>query len=163
MRAPLLSLAASLTCLSLVASACGGSDSEPLDETSIVIGQVEDICDDWRSTLDERGDFPVDEFDAENPLPEDLRLVGDYFVSGEPAADEAIAALRHLSPPYSLAAALETFVSALESRLESAKLQARAAQAGDVSAFTATLPEASTAGVEGERTAQDLGTPDCAF
>jgi hypothetical protein len=105
----------------------------------------------------------VDDFDPENPLPADLRVVGDYFAAGAPAGDQAIAELRHLSPPHSLGAALETFVSALERRLENAETQANAAQAGDVDAFTATLAGASSAGLEVQRTAEDLGTPACAF
>lgn len=163
MRARLLTLIAGATCLVLVASACGGGGTEGSGDASPLMGQIEDICDDWRATLDERGDFPVDGFDPENPLPADLRLVGDYFASGNPAADEAIAELRHLSPPSSLAAALETFVSALERRLERAKVQATAAQAGDVEAFTATLAGASSAGLEVRKRASDLGAPGCAF
>lgn len=163
MRTRLLTLVAGAACLTLVASACGGDDSEASSDASPVLGQVEAICDDWRATLDQRGDFPVDGFDPEHPLPGDLRVVGEYFASGTPAAAEAIAALRHLSPHYSLAASFETFVSALEQRLQSAKAQASAAQAGDAKAFTATLASASASGLEVQTTAVDLGVPECAF
>ena len=132
-------------CLTLGASACGGGDSESVDSSAALIGQIDGICDNWRQTVDERGPFPVESFDPEDPSPGDLPAVGNYFATGHPAAEETIAELRHLSPPSSLAADVDALVSAVERQLESGKTQA------------ASLQE------DLEEAADELGTPGCAF
>jgi hypothetical protein len=123
-----------------------------------VIEQIEAICDDWKETLDERGEFPVDGFDPENPAPDDLPAVGDYFASGHSAADSGIAELRELSPPRDVEADFEALVSALERQLESAKAQASAA-----AAFTATLDDAPSSQEAVKEAADELGAQSCSF
>lgn len=163
MRARAWSFAVIAVCLTLGASACGGDGSESVDASAALIGQIDGICDDWRERVDERGPFPVESFDPEDPSPGDLPAVGDYFAAGHPAAEETIAELRHLSPPSSLAADVETLVSAVERQLENGKTQASAARIGDVAAFTATLEEAVSSQEDLEEAADELGTPGCAF
>jgi hypothetical protein len=158
-RALTLSLVS--VCLAIGAGACG--DDEPSDDTAATVEQVEEICTDWKATLDERGDFPVDDFDPENPSPDDLPAVGEYFASGEPAAEEAIAELRALSPPAEIEADVDALVSALDQQLEGAKTQASAAQAGDVAAFTATLDGVGASQEAVKEAADQLGTPSCSF
>ena len=147
------------------ASACGGDDSdESTDASAAVVEQIEGICTAWKETLDERGDFPVDDFDPENPSPTELRAVGAYFASGHPATDEMIAELRELSPPAEFGDQVESLVSALEAELESAQEQTRAAQAGDVEAFVATLDDAASSQEVVEDAADELsGGESCAF
>jgi hypothetical protein len=164
MRTRALCCAVAAICLTVGVSACGGDDSGDSSDTSVsVIEQVEAICDDWKETLDERGEFPVDGFDPENPAPDDLPAVGDYFASGHSAADSGIAELRELSPPGDVEADLEALVSALERQLESAKAQASAAQAGDAAAFTATLDDASSSQEAVKEAADELGAQSCSF
>jgi hypothetical protein len=86
----------------------------------------------------------VEGFDPENPSPEDLPEVGNFFASGESAAEDAIDQLRELSPPADIEAKVDALVMALEQQLENAKAQASAARAGAVGAFTATLDDASS-------------------
>jgi hypothetical protein len=148
-------------CLAIGAGACG--DDESSDDTAATVEQVEEICTGWKATLDERGDFPVDDFDPENPSPDDLPAVGEYFASGEPAAEEAIAELRALSPPAEIEADVDALASALEQQLEGAKTQASAAQAGDVAAFTATLDGVGASQEAVKEAADQLGTPSCSF
>ena len=150
--------------LALGASACGGDDSDASSDASAdVVEQIEEICTDWRETLDERGGFPVDGFDPANPSPEDLPTVGEYFASGHPAAEDAIAKLRQLSPPADVEARIEALVSAVEQQLESAKNQASAALVADVAAYQATLDEAASS-LEAVQDASDqLGAQSCAF
>ena len=147
------------------ASACGGDDSDgSTDASAGVIEQIEGICAVWKDTLDERGDFPVADFDPENPSPTDLQAVGAYFASGHPATEAMIAELRELSPPADIENEVESLVSALEAELESAQKQTRAAQAGDVEAFVATLDDAASSQEVVEETADELsGGEGCAF
>ena len=164
MRVRALSVAVASLCLALGASACGGDDSsDSSDASAAVVAQIDAICADWKDTLDERGDFPVKDFDPESPAPEDLPAVGNYFASGEAAADGAIAEIRGLSPPADIAAEVDALVAALERQLKSAKAQAVAARASDVAAFTATLQDASSSQVAVQQAADDLGTEGCAF
>ena len=73
MRVRALSVAVATLCLALGASACGGDDSaDSSDASAAVIAQIDEICADWKSALDERGAFPVEDFDPESPSPEDL-------------------------------------------------------------------------------------------
>jgi len=154
--------AASLT---VGASACGGDDSEgSSDASAAVIEQIEGICSDWKNTLDERGDFPVEGFDPEDPSPTDLPAVGNYFASGNRATEEAIAKLRELSPPADIDDEVESLVAALEAELESAQVQTSGAQAGDVEAFIATLDDAASSQEAVEEAADELGGGEsCAF
>jgi len=63
-------------------SACGGNDSdESVHGSAAAIDPVHEICTDLREAIDERGDFPVDDFDPENPAPQDLPAVGEYFAA----------------------------------------------------------------------------------
>jgi hypothetical protein len=163
MRARVWSFTVIAVCLTLGATACGGGDAESRDASAALLGQIDGICDDWRETVDERGPFPVESFDPEDRSPGDLPTVGDYFAAGHPAAEQTIAELRHLSPPSSLAADVETLVSAVERQLENGETQASAARIGDVAAFTATLDEAMSSQADLKEAADELGTPGCAF
>ena len=165
MRASVLSIAAiAAVLLTLGASACGSDDDEPSDASAAVIEQIDEICSDWKNTLDERGDFPVEDFDPESPSPDDLPAVGEYFATGQPAQEEAIAQLRNLSPSADIADEVESLVSALEAELESAKGQTSAALAGDVEAFVATLDDAGTSQEVVKDAADELGgVESCAF
>jgi hypothetical protein len=162
MRVRALSVTVVVLCLTIGASACGGDDSGgSTDASAAVIAQIDEICADWKDALDERGDFPVEDFDPESPAPEDLPPVGNYFASGEAAADDAIAEIRGLSPPADFAAEVDALVAAFERQLNSAKAQAVAARASDVAAFTATLEDASSSLQAVKEAADDLGTEGC--
>lgn len=162
MRVRALSVTVVVLCLAIGASACGDDDSGgSTDASAAVIAQIDEICADWKDALDERGDFPVEDFDPESPAPEDLPPVGNYFASGEAAADDAIAEIRGLSPPADIAAEVDALVAALERQLKSAKAQAVAARASDVAAFTATLEDASSSLEAVKEAADDLGTEGC--
>ena len=162
MRTRFLTLTLMGFCLAIGASACGGDD-EPSEATAATVEQVNGICADWKATLDERGGFPVEHFDPENPSPDLLPAVGEYFASGEPAAEEAIAELGALLPPAEVEADVDALVSALEQQLENAKTQASAAKTRDVAGFTATLDGASTSMEAVKEAADELGTPSCSF
>jgi hypothetical protein len=165
MRVRAVSITVAVVCLAFGASACGGDDdsSEAGDASAAVIEQIDGICAEWKDALDERGDFPVEGFDPENPSPEDLPEVGNFFASGESAAEDAIDQLRELSPPADIEAKVDALVMALEQQLENAKAQASAARAGAVGAFTATLDDASSSLEAVQEAADDLGTEGCAF
>ena len=120
MRTPILSVMLVAVSLALELAHVATAD-ESSDASAAVIEQIDASCSDWKAALDERGAFPVEEFDPENPGIEDLRAVGDYFASGQPAQEKAIAELRALSPPADVADEVESLVSALESELESAR------------------------------------------
>ncbi len=67
--------------LAIAASACGGNDSDESGHGSAAaIDPVQESCTDLREAIDERGDFPVDDFDPEDPAPQDLP-VGEYFAA----------------------------------------------------------------------------------
>ena len=73
MRVRALSVTVVVLCLAIGASACGDDDSGgSTDASAAVIAQIDEICADWKDALDERGDFPVEDFDPESPAPEDL-------------------------------------------------------------------------------------------
>jgi len=166
MRTRILSVTAGAVFLALGAIACGGgNDSDgSSDASAAIIERIQGICSDWKTTFDERGGFPVEGFDPENPSPEELRAVGDYFASGQPAHEKAVADLRELSPPADIETKVESLVSALEAELASAKVQTRAAQAGEVEAFVATLDDAASAQKVVEKAADELGGGEsCAF
>jgi hypothetical protein len=164
MWARVLSGAVAVVCLALAATACGRDGSgESSDGSAAVIEQIDRICADWKDAVDERGDFPLEDFDAENPSADDLPAVGEYFASGESAAEEAIADVRELSAPADVEAEVDALVTALEQQLESAKVQAAAARGSDVAAFTATLEDASSSQEDVQDAADDLGAEGCAF
>jgi hypothetical protein len=151
-----------LALLILAASACGGDDAEELSPASAAaIEQIEAICADWHATLDRRGDFPVSNFDPENPAPDDLRTVGAYFAAGHPAGDAAIASIDGLTVPDEIEPRVEALVMALARQQEGSKAQARAAQAGDVEAFKATLDGVAPANDAIEDAANELGAESC--
>ena len=160
-------LIAAALCASLVAfgaTACGGDDSSELDtDSTAAVAQINSTCDDWRAALDARGDFPVDDFDPDNPSPEDLPAVGDYFASGFDANEKAISAIGNLSVPSEIQEQVDALVDALENELESAREQASAAKASDVEAFKATLETAAASQEAVEDAADELGGSSCAF
>jgi hypothetical protein len=164
MRSHALTLSLVALLLTFGASACGGDASnEPGDASAAVVEQIDETCTSWRETLDEQGEFPVEDFDPENPSPEDLPTVGDYFAAGHPAAESALAELRELSPPADLDAEVAALISALEQALEGSKAQAAAAQAGDAAAFTATLDDAAASHEAVQEASDELGAESCAF
>ena len=160
MRTRALTFTAVVACLALGAAACG--DSEP-DESERTVEAIEEICGDWREKLDERGAFPLADFDPENPSSDDLRIVGEFFGSGELAAQETISALRQVSSPVEIEADVNALISALEYQGENARMQASAARAGDVEGFKATLLEASETMASVKTAADELGAGECAF
>jgi hypothetical protein len=161
-RAGTLSVTVVVLCLALGASACGGDD-ESTDASAAVVEQIDAICTDWEQALDSLGEFPVEGFDPEHPSPQELPAVGNFFASGQAAAQEAIAKLRELSPPADIEADVDALISALDRRLTSAKEQASAAQAGDVAAFTATLDEVDSLQQEVKDATDEVGAESCAF
>lgn len=148
----------------VVAIACGDDDSPTqTDESAATIAQFEAICSEWQAQLAARGEFPVQDFDPENPTAEQLQVVGRWFESGQPAAAEAIASMRALSLPSEIVSESETLISALEVQLEGARTQSTAAVAGDIEAFKASLPEADIYLAAVKEAAEDLGAENCAF
>ena len=97
MRVRLLAFPVAAVCLLLGVSACGGNDSDSSDASAAVVEQIDAICDDWREALDAREEFPVEDFDTENPAAVDLPPVGDYLASGQSAAEDALESIRNLS------------------------------------------------------------------
>ena len=93
MRIRLLAFPVAAVCLLLGVSACGGDESDSSDASAAVVEQIDAICDDWRETLDAREEFPVADFDTENPAAEDLPKVGDYCL-GQSAAEDALESIR---------------------------------------------------------------------
>ena len=166
MRVRLLAFPVAAVCLLLSVSACGGDDSDSSDASaaSAPVGeQIDAICDDWRETLDARGEFPVEDFDTENPAAEDLPTVGDYLASGQSGAEDALESIRQLSPSADVQAEIDALVSALERVLKSLKAQTGFAQAGDVEQFVASLDEAVASQGAVEAASEDLGATRCAF
>ncbi len=163
MRNPLrLSLALALAGVTLAASACGGSGGPELSaESAAAVELIDAACAQWNDTVDARGEFPVPDFDAENPSAEDLPAVGDYFAQGHRARDEMIQAIATLTVPDEIKARFDTLVAALQRGQANAKKQAAAAQAGDVDGFTATLDEADASQQAIEAAAGELGATEC--
>ena len=98
-------------------SACDGDDSDSSDASATAVEQIDGICDDWRETLDTREEFPVEDFDTQNPAAEDLPRVGDYLASGQPAAEAALESIRNLPPSAEVQAEIDALVAALEREL----------------------------------------------
>jgi hypothetical protein len=149
------------TGLIAVASACSGDESS--DASAETIEQIEQVCTDWRATLDERGEFPVEGFDPEKPSRRDLPAVAAYFAAGHPAAEQAIVKLRGLSPPAAVAGNLDALVTALEWQLEDSKVQTAAARTRNASAFTATLRGTASPRAAVQEASDQLGVEGCAF
>ncbi len=149
--------------LALAAGACGGAEDEPelSAESAAAVEQIEAFCDEWNASLDERGEFPLTEFDAENPSVDELPTVGDYFAAGQPARDEMIASIAAVSVPSEIQAEKDTLVEALERGQANARKQAAAAQAADVDGFTATLDEADASQQAIDEAAEALGASSC--
>ena len=163
MRVRLLALAVAAVCLLLGVSACGGGDSDSSDASAAVAEQIDAICDDWREALDAREEFPVEDFDTENPAAVDLPPVGDYLASGQSAAEDALESIRNLSASADVQAEVDALVSALERELESLKAQTGFAQAGDVEQFVASLDEAVASQGTVEAASEEIGATSCAF
>ncbi len=161
-RLPMFTVAAVF--LAVGASGCGGDDDEDVSaESAAAITQFDDICDDWRSKLEGLGSFPVDDFDPEDPDPAELRTVGNFFVSGHPINEAAIAELGNFAVPTELKADADALLAALAREFEWQKVQAKAAQDGDVAAFKATLDDAASTNEAVESAAEDLGAVECSF
>ena len=117
MRVRLLAFPVAAVCLLFGVSACGGNDSDSSDASAAVVEQIDAICDDWREALDAREEFPVEDFDTENPAAVDLPPVGDYLASGQSAAEDALESIRNLSAAAEVQAEVDALVSALERQL----------------------------------------------
>ena len=163
MRLRLLAFPVAAVCLLLGVSACAGDDSDSSDASAAVVEEIDAICDDWRDALDARKEFPVEDFDTENPAAEDLPPVGDYLASGQPAAEDALESIRNLSASADVQAEIDALVSALERELKSLKAQTGFAQAGDVDQFVASLDEAVASQGAVEAASEQLGGTSCAF
>jgi hypothetical protein len=105
----------------------------------------------------------VDNFDPENPSPDDLPAVGDYFAAGIEANEEAIATIDGLVVPSEIEPQVDALVEALQAELAGLKTQTAAAQAGDVEAFKATLEPAASGQENVEAAADELGATSCSF
>jgi hypothetical protein len=151
-----------IACVAVGLGGCGG-DSEPsLDQASAdVVAQVEGVCAALHDELDARGDFPVDGFDPENPSPEALPVVGDYFASATTATEMALVSLRDLDAPAEIRPELDALTVAMAAQLASAKNQVAAAKRSDVAGFTATLATASTTIEDVDEAADELGAESC--
>jgi len=163
MRVRLLAFPVAAVCLLFGVSACGGNDPDSSDASAAVVGQIDAICDDWREALDAREEFPVEDFDTENPAAADLPPVGDYLASGQSAAEDALESIRNLSPSADVQADVDALVLALERELKSLKAQTGFAQAGDVERFVASLDEAVASQGAVEAASEQLGGTSCAF
>jgi hypothetical protein len=151
-----------VTTLTAVAAGCGGGDSSGLSaESQAAVDQIQSICDDAAAKVDaSRGEFPVADFDPENPNPADLPAVGRYFAVGHPIWEEALEETRAVTVPTEIQGQVDTLLSAVERNLANAEAQAKAAQASDVAGFTATLEEAGSSGDAVKEAADTLGL-DC--
>jgi hypothetical protein len=156
-----LSIAAVALCAGIGLVACGGSDEpdDPVADAARV--QVEEICTTWGLTFADRGAFPVEDFDPENPDPADLPAVGEYFKAGLDTQPEAIASLEEIDATGEQRVQLDALIAAWKREYASARAQSDAAIAADVDAFVATLDEAQTANDAVGEAANDLGVLDC--
>lgn len=151
-----------VACLTVAAAACGGGDEpESSAESRAAVVLVEAACERWNATVEARGDFPLESFDAENPSAEDLPTVGDFFAAGHAARDEMIDGIAALDVPAGIRADFAALVAALQRGQATAKEQAAAAQAGDVDGFVATLDEADASQQAIDEAADTLGPTKC--
>ena len=161
MRIPVFTVA--VVFLAFGASGCGGDDEDVSPESAAAIKQFDEACDAWRSKLEALGGVPVKDFDPEDPEPAELRTVGNHFVSGHPINEAAIAELENLAVPTELKADVDALIAALHREFEWQKVQAKAAQDGDVAAFRATLDDAASTNEGVESAAKNLGAEECSF
>lgn len=156
-----LAITVMTVCVALGVTACGGSD-EPADPaTEALAAQVEEICTEWGLSFADRGEFPVDDFDPENPDPADLPAVGEYFAAGLEEQPQAIAALKELEATGEQREQLDALVAAWEREYAGAKVQSDAAIAADVEGFVATLDDAAASNEAVDGASSALGVADC--
>ncbi|HEX4747042.1 MAG TPA: hypothetical protein VFU99_09185 [Gaiellaceae bacterium] len=156
------SVTTAVVAAALSASACAGSDDSTDSASAAVTAQVQKICDERAASFANRGEFPVDDFDPENPDPADLPAVGDYFAAGLNDPGRAIAALTSLDASGEEGALVSRAIEAFEAEYAGARAQVDAALSADVEGFVATLDDATaTKDALGEATSA-LGVPDCA-
>ncbi len=156
-----LGIAVVALCAGIGLVACGGSDESDDPAAEAAQAQIEEICTTWGLTFADRGAFPVEDFDPENPDPADLPAVGEYFKSGLDAQPKAIASLEDIDATGMQRLQLDTLIAAWKREYTSARAQSDAAIAGDVDAFVATLDEAQAANEAVGQAASDLGVSDC--
>jgi hypothetical protein len=163
MRSTLVKVAATAAIVALGTSACGGGSDESADSDSDAVRvQVEEICADRALSFADRGEFPVADFEPENPDPADLPAVGEYFAQGlEGTQPEALAALKKISAVGEQREPLDALIDAWETEYESAKTQVDAALASDVDGFVATLDDAAASNAAVADAASALGVSDC--
>jgi len=154
-----VSVAAVLLALGL--SACGGSDETANQASAAVTAQIEEICADLNHSYADRGEFPLADFDPENPNAADLPAVGRYFAAGLEAQPRAIASLKGLTPTAEQREEVDALVEAWEAQYASAKTQVRAALASDAPSFVATLDAAAASNEAVSAATSALGVPDC--
>lgn len=148
-------------CVALGVGACGSSDESADSGAEALRAQVEEICAEWGLSFADRGEFPVDDFDPENPDPADLPAVGEYFAAGLEEQPQAIAALRDLSATGEQREQLDALIEAWEAEYSGVKAQVDAALAADVEGFVATLDDAAASNDAVNGAANALGVPDC--
>jgi hypothetical protein len=151
-----------IACVAVGLGACGGDSGSSLDQASAdVVARVEAVCAGLRDELDARGDFPVDDFDPENPSPDALPVVGKYFASANAATEKALQWLRDLDAPTEIQPKLDALTDTMVAQLAGAKEQVAAAQNSDVAGFTATLAAATETIEHVDDTADALGAERC--
>ena len=143
-------------------SACGGSDESADSASEAVTTQVQEICDGLALSFADRGEFPVEDFDPEDPDARDLPGVGDYFAAGLDELPRAVAELETISATGELREQLDTLMEAWGAEGANARVQVDAALAADVDAFVATLDTAAASKEASTEAASALGVPDCA-
>jgi hypothetical protein len=159
MTGRLVVAAVAATMLLLAAVSCGGSD-DAAEEA--VRAQVEEVCADRSSSFADRGEFPVEDFDPENPDPADLPAVGEYFAVGlEGSEPDALVALRGVSATGQQREQLDALIAAWEIEYANARTQVDAALASDVDGFVATLDAAAASKEDARTAASALGVTDC--
>jgi hypothetical protein len=162
MTGRLVVAAVAATMLLLAAVSCGGSDDAAEASDEAVRAQVEEVCADRSSSFADRGEFPVEDFDPENPDPADLPAVGEYFAVGlEGSEPDALVALRGISATGQQREQLDALITAWEIEYENARAQVDAALASDVDGFVATLAAAAASKEDARNAASALGVSDC--
>ena len=150
-------------CVTLTLTACGDDDGGDLSvESRAAVDDIEDICSNWKKSLEARGDFPVDDFDPEDPKADELRKVGAYFVSAQPIAAQAMSDLRAVQVPAEIKPGVDRLLTALDEEIAWSKVQTSAAEAADIAAFKATLKDAAATNQKVEDAAEEFGS-DCSL
>ena len=145
--------------LGLVVAGCGGSDSSSFSaESQSAIQKIQRICTETSAKVDDaQGDFPVSDFDPNDPDPADLPAVGNYFAVAHPYWDDALARARTVPVPDEIAAKVDALFAAVAKDLEIGKSQTVAARSSDVTAFEATLSEVDASQAAVKEAADELG------